>query len=338
MGQYILRRILTAIPTLFFISFVIFALLALSPGDPTANLPPSLPMEIKLRIREALGMNQPMPVRYVRWLQQFMVNEPLNAFEKATGIRIGDSENRLRITSWTARGKPVIDLIIERLPQTLWVVGLAYVIAVLVAVPLGVFSAYKQNSLFDQVASVISVIGFSLPTFFTGVLVIQFFAVRLGWFPTLYNTTLRVTDWSTFLEQLRQMAMPVFVLTFFQIATISRFARSSVIENLRMDYVRTARAKGLKEKAVITRHVVRNSLIPVVTLVALGIPGIFGGAIVTEQIFAVNGIGQLLILSIQSNDLPVVQTVLVIFSVLVIVFNLIADILYGILDPRIRYS
>lgn len=338
MGQYILRRVLTAIPTLFFISFVIFALLALSPGDPTANLPPSLPMEIKLRVREALGMNQPMPVRYVRWLQQFMVNEPLNALEKATGIRIGDSENRLRITSWTARGKPVIDLILERLPQTLWVVGLAYVIAVLIAVPLGVFSAYKQNSLFDQIASVIAVIGFSLPTFFTGVLVIQFFAVRLGWFPTLYNTTLRVTDWGTFIEQLRQMAMPVFVLAFFQIATISRFARSSVIENLRMDYVRTARAKGLTEKAVVTRHVVRNSLIPVVTLVALGIPGIFGGAIVTEQIFAVNGIGQLLILSIQSNDLPVVQTVLVIFSVLVIVFNLIADILYGILDPRIRYS
>lgn len=338
MGQYILRRIFTAIPTLFFISFVIFALLALSPGDPTANLPPSLPMEIKLRVREALGMNQPMPVRYVRWLQQFMVNEPLNALEKATGIRVGDSENRLRITSWTARGKPVIDLIVERLPQTLWVVGLAYAIAVLIAVPLGVLSAYKQNSLFDQVASVIAVIGFSLPTFFTGVLVIQFFAVRLGWFPTLYNTTLRVTDWSTFVEQLRQMAMPVFVLAFFQIATISRFARSAVIENLRMDYVRTARAKGLTEKALITRHVVRNSLIPVVTLVALGIPGIFGGAIVTEQIFAVNGIGQLLILSIQSNDLPVVQTVLVIFSVLVILFNLIADILYGILDPRIRYS
>lgn len=338
MGQYILRRIFTAIPTLFFISFVIFALLALSPGDPTANLPPSLPMEIKLRVREALGMNQPMPVRYVRWLQQFMVNEPLNALEKATGIRVGDSENRLRITSWTARGKPVIDLIVERLPQTLWVVGLAYAIAVLIAVPLGVLSAYRQNSLFDQVASVIAVIGFSLPTFFTGVLVIQFFAVRLGWFPTLYNTTLRVTDWSTFVEQLRQMAMPVFVLAFFQIATISRFARSAVIENLRMDYVRTARAKGLTEKALITRHVVRNSLIPVVTLVALGIPGIFGGAIVTEQIFAVNGIGQLLILSIQSNDLPVVQTVLVIFSVLVILFNLIADILYGILDPRIRYS
>jgi len=338
MGSYILRRILTAIPTLFFISFVIFALLALSPGDPTGNLPPSLPMEIKQRVREALGMDQPMPVRYVRWLQQFMVNEPLNAIEKATGIQIGNSEDRLRITSWTARGKPVIDLVMERLPQTLWVVGLAYLLSIVIAVPVGVFAAYKQNSTFDSISSVIAVIGFSLPTFFTGVLVIQIFAVWLGWFPSLYNTTLDVTNWDTFVQQVKQMIMPVMVLAFFQIATVSRFARSSSIENLRQDYVRTARSKGLGERMVIMRHVVRNSMIPVVTLIALGIPGIFGGAIVTEQIFAVNGIGQLLIISIQSNDLPVVQTVLMIFAVLVVVFNLIADIAYGILDPRIRYS
>jgi len=338
MGSYILRRVLIAIPTLLFISFVIFALLALSPGDPTANLPPSLPMEIKLRIRESLGMDQPMPVRYVRWLQQFMLNEPINALEKATGIQIGNSAERLRITSWTARGKPVIDLVMERLPQTLWVVGLAYLLSIVVAVPVGVLAAYKQNSSFDQISSVISVIGFSLPTFFTGVLVIQIFAVWLGWFPSLYNTTLQVTNWETFVTQARQMVMPVMVLAFFQIATVSRFARSSSIENLRQDYVRTARSKGLGERMVVMRHVVRNSMIPVVTLVALGIPGIFGGAIVTEQIFAVNGIGQLLIISIQSNDLPVVQTVLMIFAVLVVFFNLIADIVYGILDPRIRYS
>ncbi len=338
MGSYILRRVLTAIPTLLFISFVIFALLALSPGDPTGNLPPSLPMEIKQRVREALGMDQPMPVRYVRWLQQFMVNEPINAIEKATGIQIGNSEDRLRITSWTARGKPVIDLVMERLPQTLWVVGLAYLLSIVIAVPVGVFAAYKQNSTFDSISSVIAVIGFSLPTFFTGVLVIQIFAVWLGWFPSLYNTTLQVTNWDTFVQQVKQMIMPVMVLAFFQVATVSRFARSSSIENLRQDYVRTARSKGLGERMVIMRHVVRNSMIPVVTLIALGIPGIFGGAIVTEQIFAVNGIGQLLIISIQSNDLPVVQTVLMIFAVLVVVFNLIADIAYGFLDPRIRYS
>jgi peptide/nickel transport system permease protein len=338
MGQYILRRVLTAIPTLLFISFFIFALLALSPGDPTGNLPPSIPAETKERIRISLGLDQPMPIRYVKWLQQFMVNEPINAFEQTTGIQFGNSADRLRITSWSARGKPVIDLVLERLPQTLWVVGTAYFLAIAIAIPVGVFAAYRQNSIFDQTSSIVSVIGFSLPTFFTGVLVIQIFAVWLGWFPSLYNTTLKVTDWSTFAQQIKQMIMPVMVLAFFQVATISRFARSSAIENLKHDYVRTARSKGLGERMVVMRHVVRNSLIPVVTLIALGIPGIFGGAIVTEQIFAVNGIGQLLILSIQSNDLPVVQTVLMIFAVLVVVFNLIADIAYGILDPRIRYN
>ncbi len=338
MGQYILRRVLMAIPTLLFISFVIFALLALSPGDPTGNLPQSIPAETKERIRESLGLTQPMPIRYLKWLQQFMVNEPINALEQMTGVQIGNSAERLRITSWTARGKPVTDLVLERLSQTLWVVGSAYVLAILIAIPVGIYAAYRQNSLFDQASSVFSVIGFSLPTFFTGVLVIQIFAVWLGWFPSLYNTTLRVTDWDSFATQIRQMIMPVMVLAFFQVATISRFARSSGIENLKHDYVRTARSKGLGERMVVIRHVLRNSLIPVVTLIALGIPGIFGGAIVTEQIFAVNGIGQLLIISIQSNDLPVVQTVLMIFAVLVVVFNLIADVAYGLLDPRIRYS
>jgi peptide/nickel transport system permease protein len=338
MGQYVIRRILTAIPTLIFISFVIFALLDLAPGDPTSNLPQSIPQEVKERIREALGVNDPFVVRYAKWGYQFMVVEPINAFEKATGIKFGGSEDRLRITSWTSRGKPVVDIIIERLPATLWVVGSAYLLSLLIAVPLGVYAAYRQNSMFDQVSSVVSVIGFSLPTFFTGVLLIQIFAVWLGWFPTLYNTTLRVTDFNTLGQQLRQMAMPVAVLAFFQMAATSRFTRSSMIENLRMDYVRTARSKGLNERLVVVRHVVRNSMIPVVTLVALGIPGIFGGAIVTEQIFAVNGIGQLLITSIQSNDIPTIQTCLMIFAVLVVAFNLIADVTYGFLDPRIRYS
>ena len=338
MGAYIIRRMLTGLLTLIFISFVIFAPLDLAPGDPTANLPQSIPQEVKARIRDALGVNDPFLVRYVKWGQQFLIVEPINALEKVTGLAVGDSEGRLRITSWTSRGKPVVDIIIERLPQTLYVVGMAYLASVLIAVPLGIFAGYRQNSAFDQISSIVAVIGFSLPTFFTGVLVIQIFAVWLGWFPTLYNTTLRVTNMETLFQQLRQMIMPILVLAFFQMAAISRFTRSSVIENMKADYVRTARSKGLRERLVVVRHVVRNSLIPVVTLVALGIPGIFGGAIVTEQIFNVNGIGQLLITSLQSNDIPVVQTVLMIFAVLVVIFNLIADILYGVLDPRIRYS
>ena len=338
MGSYIIRRILTGALTLIFISFFIFALLDLAPGDPTANLPLSVPQTVREQIRVTLGLDEPFYVRYALWARQFMLIEPAHALQNFLGTDLPFLEGELRITSWTSRGVPVIDIIIQRLPQTLWVVGMSYLLAVLIALPLGILAAYRQNSIFDQVSSVISVIGFSLPTFFTGILVIQIFAVWLGWFPTLYSTTLRVNNWDTLVQQGRQMFMPVLVLTFFQMATISRFTRSAVIDNLKQDYVRTARSKGLREWFVVSRHVVRNSLIPVVTLIALGIPAIFGGAIVTEQIFAVNGIGQLLITSLQSNDIPMVQTILIIFAVLVVVFNLIADILYGVLDPRIRYS
>jgi peptide/nickel transport system permease protein len=337
MGRYLIRRLLTAIPTILFISFFIFALLDLAPGDPTASLPLTVPPEVRTQIRATLGLDDPFFVRYVKWLNQFFVVEPLNALEGLTGLSIGDSSSRLQLTSWTNRGIPVTTLIWQRLPQTLWVVGIAYLLSVLIALPLGVLAAYRQNSLFDQISSVTAVIGYSLPTFFTGLLIILIFSIWLGWLPTVYNTTARVTDWASFVAQIRQMAMPVLVLTFFQMASLSRFTRSAVLDSLKLDYVRTARAKGLAERLVVLRHVVRNSLIPVVTLIALGIPGIFAGAIVTEQIFRVNGLGALLISSISSNDIPVVQTCLVIFAMLVIIFNLIADLLYGVLDPRIRY-
>jgi peptide/nickel transport system permease protein len=337
MGEYIVRRTLTAIPTLLLISFVIFALLDLAPGDPTSQLPLSIPQQVREQIRDSLGMDQPFHIRYIKWMQQFFINEPLNAIEKITGLTIGNSEERLRITSWTSRGKPVIDLILERLPQTLWVVGLSYLFAVMIAIPLGVLSAVKQNSIFDQVSTVLSVIGFSLPTFFTGLVVIVIFSVKLKWLPSVYNTTLDVTDWDSFVLQLKQMAMPVAVLTFFQTATLNRFTRSSMLDNLQLDYVRTARAKGLREQFVVLRHVLRNSLIPVATLIALGIPQIFAGAIVTEQIFRINGLGALLINSINSFDIPVVMTTTVIFAILVVFFNLVADVLYGVLDPRIQY-
>jgi peptide/nickel transport system permease protein len=187
------------------------------------------------------------------------------------------------------------------------------------------------------VGTVFSVLGYSLPTFFTGLLAIVIFSVNLKWFPSVYNTTLQVTDWESFVAQCRQMFLPVAVLTFFQTATLSRFTRSSMLDNLALDYVRTARAKGLQERLVVVRHVLRNSLIPVTTLIALGIPNIFAGAIITEQIFRINGLGALLINSIQSFDIPVVMTCTVIFAILVVLFNLIADILYGVLDPRIQY-
>jgi len=344
MGRYIIRRLLIAIPTLLAISFVIFLVLDLAPGDPTASLPLTVPPEVREQIREALGFNQPTHIRYLRWLYQFFVIEPQYLFQDLTGIEIYDVstqearlQNPARILSWQTRG-PVFDVIIERVPQTLWVLGLSLIFGAVVAIPLGIASAYRQYSWVDNVGTFFALIGYSVPTFFTGLVFIIIFSVNLGWFPSFYDPLLEVTDFASFIDQIRQIIMPVTVLTFFNAAVVSRFMRSSTLDNLNLDYVRTARAKGLKERIVLMGHVVRNSLIPVVTLLALQVPGIFGGAIITEQIFKVNGLGQFLIVSIQNSDIPAVQTLTFIFAILVVIFNLVADVLYGVLDPRIRYD
>ena len=211
-------------------------------------------------------------------------------------------------------------------------------VGILIALPIGIVSAYRQYSLFDQIGTFVSMIGFSVPTFFSGLLLIIVFSVQLNWLPSIYDTTHRVTDWPSFVFQVKQLIMPVMVLGLFNAAQLSRFVRSAMLDNLNLDYVRTARSKGLRERAVILVHVLRNSLIPVVTLIALGIPTVFGGAIITEQIFRVNGLGQLLIIAIQGADIPLVQTLTFIFAVLIVFCNLVADLLYGVLDPRIRYD
>jgi len=337
MLTFTLRRLMYAIPTLLVISFVIFAILDMAPNDPTASLPLTIPPEVRQQIRDALGLDQAMPIRYFKWCVQFFWNEPLNLIEQWTGWTIGNSDERLRVISWQTRS-PVVDLIAERMPQTLWVVGMSYVIGILIALPIGIISAYKQYSWFDQFGTLFSMAGFSVPTFFTGLLFIVVFSVWLGWFPSVYDTTHVVEDWDSFVFQIKQMIMPTMVLALFNASQISRFMRASMLDNLQQDYVRTARAKGLRERAVLLIHVLRNSMIPVVTVIALGVPQVFGGAIITEQIFRVNGLGQLLIVGIQGADIPLVQTLTFIFAVLIVFFNLIADLLYGILDPRIRYD
>ena len=339
MARYIIRRTLIAIPTLVGISFVIFLILDLAPGDPTAQLPLTIPPEVRERLRESLGFNDPMLIRWLKWLGQMTFSEPLNMIEEIFGISIGDSAERTRILSWSSRA-PVVDTIIERIPQTLWVLGLAFIFGILIAVPLGVVSAYRQYSAFDNIGTFVSMVGYSVPTFFTGLLAIVIFSVYLGWFPSFYITTHVVdwTSWDSIWFQIKQMIMPVAVLSLFNAAALSRFTRASVLDNLNEDYVRTARSKGMEERKVILTHVLRNSLIPVVTLIALQIPGIFAGAIITEQIFRVNGLGQLLISAIQGADVPMVQTLTFIFAALTVFFNLIADVTYGILDPRIRYD
>jgi len=335
MLNYAIRRLLIVVPTLLLISLVIFSLLKLAPGDPLSQLPPAIPPEVRAKMRAALGIDGPVIVQYLLWLKQFFVIEPLHGFDVLFGTHFSDGMQR--IVSWQSRG-PVFSVIAERLPQTLLVVGLAYIVGVLIALPIGVVSAYKQYSMVDQIGTFLSMLGLAVPSFFSGVLAILIFAVYLDWLPTIYNTNLVVNNWSSFLEQLRQMIMPVMVLAVQTTAYISRYLRSSMLDNLGQDYVRTARAKGMDEHVVVFIHVLRNSMIPVVTVIALGLPSIFGGAIVTEQIFKVNGIGALLITAIHVNDVPMVQTLTFIFAVLIVVFNLVADLLYGILDPRIRYD
>jgi len=311
---YITRRLITAVPTLILISMVVFGILALAPGDPLGQFAanPDIPPEVRLNILHQLGLDEPIPIRYAKWATSFLRGNWGYSF--ASHIEASR-------------------LILQRLPTDLWVIGSAYLVAVVIAIPIGVLSSIKQYSAFDQIATTLAFIGFSLPTFFTGVLLIIIFSVRLRWLPFIYDV--QVTDP---VGMLRQAVMPVTVLALFQAAGLMRFVRSSMLDNVRQDYVRTARAKGLPEGGVVVRHVLRNGLIPVVTLLALGLPAVFAGAVVTEQIFRVPGIGSLLIASIQNSDTPVVMAITFLYAILVVVFNLFADVIYGLLDPRIKYG
>ncbi len=324
MSRYILRRLVIAIPTLVAISLVIFTILALAPGDPLSDLAlnPAVPPEVQQRLRASMGLDDPVPVRYARW---------------ATSLARGDFGYSFQTRS------PVSDLLVQRLPTTLAVLGSAYLLAILIAIPVGVISSVKQYSIFDNVATTFAFIGFSIPTFFTGLLFILIFSIKFGdWglptLPSVYRSTVDGTGLEAVWQRVQMTIMPVTVLGLFQAAILTRYTRAAMLETIHMDYVRTARAKGLASRVVIFRHALRNALIPVVTIVALGVPTIFTGAVVTEQIFRVPGIGNLLITSINNNDTPVVMAITFIFSILVVIFNLIADVLYGVLDPRIKYE
>jgi peptide/nickel transport system permease protein len=314
MTAYIMRRLLTAIPTLILISMVIFDILALAPGDPLGQFAanPDVPPEVRQNILHQMGLDEPIPIRYVKWASSWIAGNWGYSFASRT---------------------PVTGLLVQRLPTDLWVIGFAYLVAVLIAIPVGVLSAVKQYSMLDQIATTSAFIGYSLPTFFTGVVLIIVFSARLHWLPFIYNVQVHDP-----VGMVKQAVMPIAVLALFQSAALTRFVRSSMLDNVGQDYVRTARAKGLAQRRVIVRHVLRNGLIPVVTLLALGLPAVFTGAVVTEQIFRVPGIGSLLIASIQNSDTPVVMAITFTYAILVVIFNLFADVIYGMLDPRIRYG
>jgi len=316
MAQYLMRRLLIAIPSLLGISVVLFTVLALAPGDPFEELAtnPNVPPEVRTALRVKFGLDDPVPVRYVRWLSAMAHGDWGFSFVSRVDVD---------------------KLILQRVPTTLFVVGFSQILAILIAIPVGVFAATRPYSVFDQIANTLAFIGFSLPTFFTGLLFILIFSIYLDWLPFVYRADINATGLDWYWQHVKQALMPIAVLGLFQAASLTRYVRSAMLDVIRLDYVTTARAKGLGEAVVVVKHVVRNALIPFVTLVALQMPAIFGGAIVTEQIFRIPGIGSLLISSILANDTPVVMAVTFVFACLVVLFNLIADILYGWLDPRI---
>jgi peptide/nickel transport system permease protein len=317
--HYLVRRLLIVVPTVLGISAVLFSILALAPGDPFAELAlnPDIPAEVRLHLRQQFGLDDPLPLRYLRWLTAMLRGEWGYSF---------------------ASRVDVLGLIWQRLPTTLFVLGTAYGLALCIALPVGVISAVKPYSLFDHIATTFAFVGHSLPTFFTGLLFILLFSLHLDWLPFIYSTTIEAKGLAWVIEHLRQAAMPIAVLGLFESAALTRFVRAAMLDVIHQDFVITARAKGLSERRTILGHVLRNALIPVVTVVALQVPGIFTGAVITEQIFRVPGIGSLLITAIQSSDTPVVMAITFIYSILIVVFNVIADVVYGLLDPRITYG
>ncbi len=318
MGPYLLRRLLIAVPSLLGISLILFTVLALAPGDPFGELAtnPNVPAEVRMALRAQFGLDDPVWQRYTRWLWAMLHGDWGFSFVSRVDVDT---------------------LIWQRVPVTLAVIGASQLLAMAIALPVGIYAATKPYSLFDKVANTVAFMGFSLPTFFTGLLLILLFSIKLDWLPFVFRADLPSTGWQWWWDSFKQSIMPIAVLGLFQGASWTRYVRSAVLDVIRLDYVTTARSKGLAERVVIIKHVVRNALIPVVTLVALTMPQVFGGAIVTEQIFRIPGIGSLLIDAILRNDTPVIMAVTFVFSCLVILFNLIADLLYGWLDPRISF-
>ena len=318
MATYFLRRLLTMLPVLVGISLVLFTILALAPGDPFGELAtnPNVPPEVRMNLRKQFGLDDPIALRYGRWFTSMVQGNWGFSFVSRVDVDV---------------------LIRQRLPTTLFVQVSALALALLVSLPVGILSARRPYSTFDQIATTLAFIGFSLPTFFTGLLFILLFSLYLDWLPFIYRADIQATGLQWIWENLKQGIMPIAVLGFFQGAQLTRFVRAAVLDVIQLDYIRTARSKGLAERITLMKHGVRNALIPVVTLLAIQVPQIFTGAVVTEQIFRVPGIGSLLISSILSNDTPVIMGVTFVYAALVLVFALIADMFYGWLDPRIAF-
>jgi len=320
MATYILRRLIQAIPVVIGISLISFAIVYLTPGSPVDKFrtPRVSPQTIQNLIH-LYGLDQPLPVQFWNWFWNFW-SFPFNNL--AWGYSFTD-------------GRPVRDKIFSRIPSTLLLMGSALVVSLVLAIPIGILQAIKQYSWADRIITTFETIGYAMPTFWLGLILKQFFSVNLKWLPLYGQNTLGKQG--DIPDMIAHLILPVTTLAVVSIAGWSRYMRASMLEVLRQDYVRTARAKGLSSSRVIGRHALRNALIPIVTLLGLTIPSLLSGAAITETVFSWPGLGWLGVTSVGDRDYPVVLAVTMIGGMMVIIGNLLADVLYAVVDPRIHY-
>ncbi|MDU9004546.1 ABC transporter permease [Sedimentitalea todarodis] len=313
MASYILRRILATIPVVLFVMVFVFSLLYITPGDPAAILAGDQATQAEIEaIRTDLGLDRSFPVRFVEW---------------STGVMRGDFG-----TSIFTR-LPVSTMILQRVEPTLSLMVVTMIIAIVVAVPLGVLAAWKHGSVLDRVIMLFAVLGFSVPVFVIGYVLAWTLALQLGWLPVQGYSPFADGFW----PWLRSLLLPSFTLATFYIAIIARITRATMLEIMQQDYIRTARGKGVSERSVLFVHALRNASVPIVTVVGIGIALVISGAVVIESVFALPGLGRLTVDSILRRDYPVIQAVILIFSFVYVVINLLIDLSYTVIDPRIRY-
>jgi peptide/nickel transport system permease protein len=321
---YILKRILFMIPLLLGITIVCFFVMHLAPGLPTdlqTQMNPKSTVEMKERLKTLYELDKPVHEQYWSWLKKL-------------------SHGDLGI-SFSSDHRPVASKIMERLPITIILEFLSLIIIIAIAVPIGVLSAVHQDSIFDKITGVLVFIGFAVPTFWLALLLMIFFGIHLGWLPISGLRSLNyeyLAPWAQFVDLAKHLVLPVFISAFGGLAGLSRYMRANMLEVIRQDYIMTARAKGLSERDVIYKHALRNALLPAITILGLSIPGLIGGSVIFETIFAIPGMGQLFYMSVMARDYPTVMGILLIGAILTLLGNLIADVSYALADPRIRIS
>jgi peptide/nickel transport system permease protein len=324
MGFYLIKRLLLMIPLFIGITIISFGVINLAPGSPidmATDLNPKATAEVKERMRAFYGLDKPLYVQYGNWLSRLVTLDFGNSF--------------------SADGRKVADKILERMPITIFLNVASLAIILLAAVPLGVLSASYQHSLFDKVTTVLVFIGFAVPHFWLALLLMILFGVQLGWLPIsgLKSLNYEYLPFATQVwDRVSHLILPIFISASGGLAGLSRYMRSNMLEVIRQDYITTAKSKGLATRTVIFKHAMRNALLPVITILGLSIPGLIGGSVIFETIFAIPGMGQLFYASVMARDYPTIMGILVIGAVLTLVGNLVADLSYALADPRIRQT